>query len=77
MRELSSFARMLGSWLRIPLEAWMSVCVYSMFMLCVWVAALRLAHHSYKESYQLCKVDYKTEEEARAQRRTVESLMNE
>jgi hypothetical protein len=30
--ELSSLARMLGSWVRIPLDAWMSVCV---FILCV------------------------------------------
>jgi hypothetical protein len=27
--ELSSLARTLGSWVRIPLQAWMSVCVYS------------------------------------------------
>jgi hypothetical protein len=27
--EQSSLARTLGSWLQIPLEAWMSVCVYS------------------------------------------------
>jgi hypothetical protein len=40
--ELSSFAQTLGSWVRIPLEAWMSVCVYSTFVLsCVQVAALR------------------------------------
>jgi hypothetical protein len=31
--ELSSLARMLGSWVRIPLKAWMSVCVYSVFVL--------------------------------------------
>jgi hypothetical protein len=31
--ELSSLARMLGPWVRIPLEAWMSVCVYSVFVL--------------------------------------------
>jgi hypothetical protein len=31
--ELSSLARTLGSWVRIPLEAWMSVCVYSVFVL--------------------------------------------
>jgi hypothetical protein len=31
--EMSSLARTLGSWVRIPLEAWMSVCVYSVFML--------------------------------------------
>jgi hypothetical protein len=27
--ELSSLARTLGSWVRIPLKAWLSVCVYS------------------------------------------------
>jgi hypothetical protein len=31
--ELSSLARLLGLWVRIPLEAWMSVCVYSVFVL--------------------------------------------
>jgi hypothetical protein len=29
----SSPARTLGSWVRIPLEAWMSVCVYSVSVL--------------------------------------------
>jgi hypothetical protein len=31
--ELSSLARMLGSWVRILLKAWMSVCIYSVFVL--------------------------------------------
>jgi hypothetical protein len=31
--ELSSLARTLGSWVGIPLEAWMSVCVYFVFVL--------------------------------------------
>jgi hypothetical protein len=31
--ELSSLALTLGSWVRIPLEAWMSVCVYYVFVL--------------------------------------------
>jgi hypothetical protein len=31
--ELSSLARILGSWVRISLGAWMSFCVYSVFML--------------------------------------------
>jgi hypothetical protein len=31
--ELSSLARKLGSWVRIPLKAWMSVCFYSVFVL--------------------------------------------
>jgi hypothetical protein len=33
-RELSSPAPTLRSWGRIPLEAWMSVCVYSVLVLC-------------------------------------------
>jgi hypothetical protein len=32
-REPSSQSRMLGSWIRISLKAWMSVCVYSVFVL--------------------------------------------
>jgi hypothetical protein len=41
------------------------VCVYSVFVIpCVQVAALRRADHSSKESYRLCKKDYKTEDEA-------------
>jgi hypothetical protein len=28
-------AQTLGSWDRIPLEAWMSMCFYAMFVLCV------------------------------------------
>jgi hypothetical protein len=31
--ELSSPPRTLGSWVRIPFEAWMSVCVYSDFVI--------------------------------------------
>jgi hypothetical protein len=31
--ELPSPARMLNSWVRIPPEAWMPVCVYSVFVL--------------------------------------------
>jgi hypothetical protein len=31
--ELSSSARTLGSWVPIPHEAWMTVCVYSVFVL--------------------------------------------
>jgi hypothetical protein len=33
-RELSSLARALGSWVRIPLKAWVSVCVH-LFCVCV------------------------------------------
>jgi hypothetical protein len=54
--ELSSPAQTLGSWVWILLEAWMSVCVYSVFVLsCVQTAALRRAHPPSKEPYPLCK----------------------
>jgi hypothetical protein len=54
--ELSSLPQTLRSWVRIPLEAWMFVCVYSILVLfCVQVAALRRADLPSKESYRLCK----------------------
>jgi hypothetical protein len=53
------------------------VCVYSEFVLsCVQVAALRRADHPSNETYCLCKKDYETEEEARAQQMAVEPLIN-
>jgi hypothetical protein len=58
----------------------MDICmyVYSVFVFsCVLVTALRRTDHSSKESYRLCKKDYGTEEEARAQQRAVEPLMDE
>jgi hypothetical protein len=52
--EMSSPARTLGSWVWIPLETWMFVCVYSVFVSsCVQVAALRWADPPSKESYRL------------------------
>jgi hypothetical protein len=39
--ELSTLAQTLGSWVRMPFKASMSVCVYSVFVLfCVQVTAL-------------------------------------
>jgi hypothetical protein len=54
------------------------VCVYSVFLLfCVEVAVLPRADPPSKESYRLCKKDYETKEEARAQHRVVEPVMTE
>jgi hypothetical protein len=39
--------------------------------------ALLWADPPSKEPYRLCKIDYETEEEARAQQNAIESLMNE
>jgi hypothetical protein len=52
--ELSSPAQTLESWVQILLEAWMSMCVYYVFVLfCVYVAALRRADPPSEESYRL------------------------
>jgi hypothetical protein len=53
-RTLSSPARILGSWVRIPLEAWMSAFFSVFVMSCVKVAALRRANPPSKESYGMC-----------------------
>jgi hypothetical protein len=39
MHEMSSRARKLGSWVGIPLEVWMSACVYSVYVLGSGLAA--------------------------------------
>jgi hypothetical protein len=45
----------LRSWVRIPIEAWMSVCLYCVCaVLCVGSAALRRTDPPSKESYRLC-----------------------
>jgi hypothetical protein len=63
----------LGSLVRIPLEACMSVRVYSVFVLsCVQVVALQWADPPSEESYRLCKKDQETERAAKAQQRAVE-----
>jgi hypothetical protein len=54
--ELFSPARTLESSVRIPLEAWMSMCIYCVFVLsCVRVAALQRAYPPSKESYDCIK----------------------
>jgi hypothetical protein len=54
--ELSSPAQTLLSWFRIPFKAWMSVSVYSTFVLSfVQVTALRRADPPSKGSFRLCK----------------------
>jgi hypothetical protein len=51
----STPAQTLWSWVRNPLEEWMSVCFYSMFVLsCVQVAALWRADPLSKEPYRPC-----------------------
>jgi hypothetical protein len=39
-------------------------------------AVLRRVDHSSKQPYRLCKTDYETEDEARAQQRAIEPMMN-
>jgi hypothetical protein len=65
--EMSSPAQKLGSWVQIPLETWMSVCVYSVFVLsCVQEAALRRTDPPSKEYYRLCKKIKKLKKRQRA-----------
>jgi hypothetical protein len=53
--EFSSLAGTLGSWVRIPLKAWIFVRVHSVFVLFrVQLAALQWADPSSKEFYRLC-----------------------
>jgi hypothetical protein len=52
--ELSLPVQTVRSWVRIPLEGWMNVCVCSVSVLfCVQVATLRWADLPFKESYRL------------------------
>jgi hypothetical protein len=74
-----NFLRTLEHWdLGFESHSRQDVCV-RLFCVCVdlCVEALRRADHSSKESYRLCKKDYETKVEARAQQRAVEPLMSE
>jgi hypothetical protein len=73
--ELSSLAGTLGSWVRIPLKAWISVCVYSVFVLSCIGSGLARGWSPVKGVCRLYRNDYETEEEARVQQRAVEPLM--
>jgi hypothetical protein len=53
------------------------VFILCVVLSCVQVAALRQADPPSKESYRLCKQDYETEEEVRAQQRALQPMMNE
>jgi hypothetical protein len=71
--ELSAPAQTLGSWVPIPLEAWISVCVYSVSVLsCVQIAALRRANPPSKKSNRLCKKAKTLKKRPRPNKRTVE-----
>jgi hypothetical protein len=69
---VSSPAQTLGSWVGIPLQALMSVCVYSVFVLsCVQVAAWRRTDPR-PSSPIVCVKDEETEKAAKAKQRAVE-----
>jgi hypothetical protein len=51
--ELSSLARTLGSWVRIPVEAWMSVFAFILCVLCIG-RDLATADPLSKGSYRPC-----------------------
>jgi hypothetical protein len=52
--ELSSLARTLGMWVRIPLKAWMSVYIYSVSVVLCVGSGLPTGWSPSKESYRLC-----------------------
>jgi hypothetical protein len=57
--EPCSPARTLGSWVRIPLEAWMFVCVYSVCVVLCIGSGLVTGWSPSKESYRMC-IDQET-----------------
>jgi hypothetical protein len=78
MHELSSLARTLGSGIRIPLKAWVSLCAF-ILCFCCHVCGYRPCDEliTRQRNPTVCvRRYYETEEEARAQQRAVEPLMN-
>jgi hypothetical protein len=70
----SSNAGIVGS---NPIQGMDFLCVRLFCVLLCVGSGLATGCHSSKESYSLCKKDYQTEEEARAQQRAVKPFMNE
>jgi hypothetical protein len=71
-RERSQWplSRKLGLWIRIPLKAWVSVCVYSVFVLsCVQLATLSPADPPSKESYGVYEKIMKLKNRLRSNKR--------
>jgi hypothetical protein len=55
---MTPFVRKPGSWVRIPLRAWMfGVCVCAFFCVGAQIETLRLADHPPKESYRVSLVN--------------------
>jgi hypothetical protein len=76
--EMSSPSKTLGWWVWIPLNAWVCMCVYFVFVLfCVQVAALRRADPPCKEFYWLWKRLRIWRETTKVQKRAVQPQMNE
>jgi hypothetical protein len=71
--RLASPARTLGSWVRMPRKAWMSVSVYSMFMLRPFATGWSPVQGVLPAVYKFTEL----EKAARAQQRAGEPLMNE
>jgi hypothetical protein len=75
--ELFSPARTQGSWVRIPLETWMSVCIYSVFALSCVGSGLATGWSPVQGALTTVYRITKPKKAAEAKQRAVEPLMSE